>query len=107
MKTHYRISGMHCRSCELLVAKHLRRIPGVTDVRVDHRNGDATVVHDGPTPKQDLIAAAVHAAGYALGDSRKRPFISHDPADWHELLFAVVIVAILALLGKAFGILDL
>jgi len=106
MKSNYRISGMHCRSCELLVAKHLRRVTGVTDVRVDHAAGEARVTHDAPLP-HDAVAAAVHDAGYTLGNPRRLPWLSRNPLDWQELLVAGCIVFVLFLLAKVSGLSSL
>ncbi|MFA5273601.1 MAG: sulfite exporter TauE/SafE family protein [Candidatus Peribacter sp.] len=40
---HLRIAGMHCASCELLLERKLKSLPGVRSVRVNHRKGTATL----------------------------------------------------------------
>ncbi len=107
MKTHYQIAGMHCKSCEILVAQHLRKIPGVDGVRVNYSTGIATIEHRGLVPDRAVIAAAIRNAGYTLGTKGSRPFFSRDSSEWFEVLFAACIVFVLFLFSKLFGVFDL
>ncbi|MEK7638321.1 MAG: sulfite exporter TauE/SafE family protein [Patescibacteria group bacterium] len=107
MKTHYQIAGMHCKSCEILVAQHLRKIPGVDGVRVNHSTGVATIEHQGRAPDRSRISTAVRDAGYTLGTAGRRPFISRDSSEWFEVLFAACIVFVLFIFSKLFGVFDL
>lgn len=107
MKTHYQIAGMHCKSCEILVAQNLRKIPGVDGARANYSTGVATIEHQGPAPERSRIAAAIRDAGYTLGTRGPRPYISHDPSEWFEVLFAACIVFILFIFSKLFGVFDL
>jgi sulfite exporter TauE/SafE/copper chaperone CopZ len=107
MKTHYQIAGMHCKSCEILIAQNLRTIPGVDGVRANYSTGVATIEHQGPAPERSRVAAAIRDAGYTLGTRGPRPFVSHDSSEWFEVLFAGCIVFILFIAAKLFGVFDL
>lgn len=106
MKTHYHIAGMHCKSCEILVTQHLRTVPGVDSVRVNHSTGVATIEHQGPAPEQSRIAKAIRDAGYSLGTRGARPFISRDSSEWLEVVVAGCIVFILFIASKLLGVFD-
>jgi sulfite exporter TauE/SafE/copper chaperone CopZ len=64
-----RISGMTCGSCELLLERKIKAVPGVVDVHVDHRKGLAVITaHPDALPSSDEIEAVVRKAGYGIGD---------------------------------------
>lgn len=105
MKKKYSIAGMHCRSCELLVEQHVSSIPGVHAVQVDQARGTATVTFaHGAGINDRAVADAVRSAGYRLGTSAPRTWLSHDPADWQDALASVAILLVLFMLWRVFGI---
>jgi copper chaperone CopZ len=61
----YNIIGMTCDHCANAVTDELRKLPGVSDVRVDLARGTATVGSSAPISRSD-VAAAVDEAGYEL-----------------------------------------
>ena len=65
----YAVEGMTCAHCAGAVSREVRRIEGVSDVRVDVAAGTLTV---GATPpvSDDAIAAAVDEAGYTVVTAR-------------------------------------
>jgi len=61
------IEGMHCRSCEVLVAQNFGDIPGVKKVKVSSSTGKAVIFHEeGQEPDLHQLQAAVKAAGYRV-----------------------------------------
>lgn len=66
-----RIAGMHCASCEILLERKIKAIPGILEVDVDHRTGRARIVADASKlPSQKQIEKVIRGAGYAIaGDS--------------------------------------
>ena len=65
----YAVEGMTCAHCAGAVSREVRRIEGVSDVRVDVAAGTLTV--GGTTPvSDDAIAAAVDEAGYTVVTAR-------------------------------------
>jgi copper chaperone len=61
----YTVTGMTCSHCVNSVGSEIKRIPGITDVRVDLSNGAVTVTSEQPVDDA-AVAAAVDEAGYAL-----------------------------------------
>ncbi|MEV6524504.1 cation transporter [Longispora sp. NPDC051575] len=59
----FRVQGMHCASCGMLIDEALEDIPGVTCSTTSVKAGRTTVIADsrvGPTE----LAATIVAAGY-------------------------------------------
>lgn len=105
-KENYPISGMHCRSCELLVEDHISEVAGVKKVNVNYKKGVAEVYYENK-PQNTEIEKAIRNAGYSLGVNKKRPFISSNPMVYLELTFAAGALFILYAWLKVFGVLDL
>lgn len=61
------ITGMHCRSCELLNEGNIRKLPGVTGAKFYHRRGQADIYYDGEAPSRSEISHAL-ADGYGVGE---------------------------------------
>jgi copper chaperone CopZ len=62
METTYPVIGMTCAHCVNSVGEELRRLPGVTDVRVDLAAGTATVSSE-QALADEAVRAAVEDAG--------------------------------------------
>lgn len=65
------LSGMHCSSCASLIEKSLKKVEGVKEAHVNFAAEKASVVTDGNT-NSDALIAAVKKTGYAasLADNR-------------------------------------
>jgi sulfite exporter TauE/SafE/copper chaperone CopZ len=94
------IRGMHCASCEILIGDNLKQVPGVCDVKVNHRTGEAVIQFDANEPSEGRIRQAVKDAGYDLGKNGKLPWISSDEKDYMDLARAAVIVFFLYLFAR-------
>lgn len=63
----FRILGMHCGSCEIVLERRLRIIPGIKSISVNYKTGVAHIVADGNSPpSEEEIEAAVKSAGYTI-----------------------------------------
>lgn len=100
------ISGMHCRSCEILIEEELKKIKGVTDVSVSHKDGVADISFRDKLNSYD-VKNAVECAGYCIGENTKLPYFSKNKRDYIELGFAFFIATVLFLIAKKFGLFDL
>ena len=77
------VRGMTCGSCVARITRALRRVQGVTSVRVDLVQETATVRREPASVSDAALAAAVEAAGYlavveeaiALPSVPRRPFL--------------------------------
>ncbi len=91
------IGGMTCSSCELVLERKIKKIPGVEKVHVNCKTGVAGVKVD-PSNKPTLsdIQIAVEEAGYTLGGTQQ---VLAPDQKWIEIgTFLLVIFAIYKLL---------
>jgi copper chaperone CopZ len=64
-KTQLGVSGMHCESCARAVSTALGELSGVQSVKVDLKNGLATVKHSEPLD-EELVSVTLENAGFSL-----------------------------------------
>ena len=62
--TRLKTSGMHCRSCSMLVDMTLGDLPGVEESRTDLASGMTEVRYDPQVVSLDDLIAAIRSAGY-------------------------------------------
>ena len=87
------VLGMHCTSCEATIEAAVRALPGVASVEADHLSGIVKVRYDATKCSSDDIKRAIVGAGYDV-----------KPARFSQLLGILVVVGIVALLGRNGGI---
>ena len=64
-----RISGMTCGSCELLLERKLKSVPGVLKVDVNYRKGAAMITaNKDALPSSEEVEDVIRKAGYGIGD---------------------------------------
>ena len=61
---HLKTSGMHCRSCSMLVDMTVDDLDGVTEVTTDHASGSTIVTFDDSRVGLDAILGAIRSVGY-------------------------------------------
>lgn len=79
------ISGMHCRSCEMLVEESLSQISKIKKIQVNCKKGVAEIFYEDQKPSLVEIEKAIKDAGYAIGTAEKKPFLSKNPQDYKDL----------------------
>lgn len=57
-------SGMHCRSCSMLVDMTVGDLEGVESVETDYVSGDTKVKFDSDQVSIDAIIESIRSAGY-------------------------------------------
>jgi len=62
--SHIKTSGMHCRSCSMLVDMTVEELDGVTEVHADHASGDTVVTYDDALVTLEDVLTAIRGAGY-------------------------------------------
>lgn len=102
-----KISGMHCRSCELLVEEKLSEISKIKKIEVNHKRGEAVIFYDSQRPSSVEIKRAVCEAGYSLGIDGKKPFLSRNPEDYKDLGIAAIFLVIAYFVLRSLGITDI
>lgn len=100
------ISGMHCRSCELLLEDELSSVAGVRKVAVSHKLGVAVVGYKGRLD-QDRVQQIVEDAGYSLGKQGQLPLISTSKDEYNQLSMVAVALVAFYFIGQWLGIFDL
>ncbi|MFH1444476.1 MAG: sulfite exporter TauE/SafE family protein [Candidatus Peregrinibacteria bacterium] len=112
------INGMTCHSCELLLERKIKSVPGVTHVNVQHRKGVAKITASADTlPSFEQLESVIREAGYKVISEqenltiRQDHSIQHEPEPsqqkWFEIGGALIIIfAIYKLLG-AFDLISL
>ncbi|MDR2253212.1 MAG: sulfite exporter TauE/SafE family protein [Bifidobacteriaceae bacterium] len=85
------ISGMTCKACEARVAKTIRRLDGVHEVKVSLAKGVATVSSSKPV-SPETIDAALRPAGYRVA-SGALPILSADKTVWRDALIGAAAMA--------------
>jgi len=63
-QTTLKTTGMHCRSCSMLVDMTVGELEGVESVETDYVSGDTLVTYDPDVVTLDDIVAAIRSAGY-------------------------------------------
>lgn len=67
MEKTFQTTGMHCRSCTMLIDLMVKDVAGVQDVAADHVTGEIVVTvaseHEGQTEE---ILAAIERAGFEV-----------------------------------------
>jgi copper ion binding protein len=64
MTKHLTTTGMHCRSCSMLVDMTVGELEGVSEVRTELDTGDTVVTFDDAAISIDDIIEAIRGAGY-------------------------------------------
>lgn len=105
IKTTFKIQGMHCRSCEILIKENIEKINAVEKVNVSHKSKEA-LVYSKVEINPKLVEDAITEAGYSVGESNK-PFLSQNLQDYKDLLFSVAILIILFFIARSLGIFNL
>ena len=101
---------MTCASCELLLERKLKTVPGIKSVNINHRTGIARITADAnKLPSEERIASVVHKAGYSLVDENAPTISSVDPdkRKWMEIGGSLLIIFALYKFLQAFDLVSL
>lgn len=101
------IRGMHCASCEILISKKLKKLPGVTHVSVSFKKARAEVQYQGTRPHNSDIMQAVRNAGYDVGYNKKLPWLTRNPIEYKELFQAILILSAIFFIAKGLNLFNL
>jgi len=101
----FKISGMHCRSCEILIEDKLREIKGIKDVRISYKTKSAEVYSKFNVP-DEIIKKSIIDAGYEIGLDNKDWF-NKNWSVYSSLLWNVVLLYIFYIFAKQFGLFNI
>ncbi len=97
------VMGMTCRACEVRIARHVGRLPGVSRVTASAAHGRVVVESSAPVSPA-WIEKAINKAGYEIGGT---PWLERDPKIWMTAAGGVLLVAAIAVIAQATGVADL
>lgn len=101
---------MTCASCELLLERKLKAVPGVKDVDISYKTGVARITaKSDQLPSADRITAAIEKAGYIVIDENAPSVstLSPDKRKWMEIGVALLIIFAGYKLLQAFDLVSL
>lgn len=67
----YKVKGMHCASCVVLIQNKIAKVPGVVSASVGLTNEKAKVVFSGSPVPVESLNNAISPFGYTLEDTKK------------------------------------
>jgi len=70
----YKVQGMHCASCEILIEKKLLDLPNIKSVNASTSNGEVVVGYEGDRPNPNKLSGLFKQENYSFSD-----FDSPDP----------------------------
>lgn len=104
------IGGMTCASCELLLERKLKAVPGIKNVEVDHKSGTARITAEADQlPSAERITSVIEKAGYSVidDDAPSVSSISPDKRKWLEIGVSLLVIFALYKILQAFDIVSL
>lgn len=60
------VTGMHCKSCELLLERSIRDVNNVDKVNADEHKGTVEISYDSEKPDEKAIEDIIKENGYSI-----------------------------------------
>lgn len=105
-----RITGMTCGSCELLLERKLKTVPGIQSVHVNHKTGIAKFSVDPQNlPSEDAIISAIREAGYSVAEEGAPTVasVASFQRKWMEIGASLLIMYALYTIVKSYDLVSL
>lgn len=108
-KVKFKIHGMHCASCEVLIERKFKKIPGIEKVHVSHANGKAELYCSVEPPVSDLNEA-IRTDGYNVSlwsDQSSTALPSHErntKKDYFQIGVIFLVITAIYLILKQFNL---
>ena len=64
-KTTYKVQGMHCGSCELLIEEKLIALPGVKQAKASTPKGEVELIGESNLPSEKQVNDILKEMGYS------------------------------------------
>ena len=107
----FKVQGMTCQSCEVLIEDMVKELDGVTKVSLNFRTGRMKVVTDGRAVTAKQIHHMVSDHGYHVYDEQTQVTPAHsqerEPVDIGELIIIALIIGIVFIFLRGAGIINL
>lgn len=66
MKHEFRIKGIHCKSCEMLIKDALGEFPGIKEINLSYKTGILKVSFDESQLSKEKIIETIKKEGYEV-----------------------------------------
>lgn len=92
----YRVTGMHCASCELIIEEKLKQLPGVSLAKIDRENNELTIESKEKINREKLNKM-FKENGYGFEDLKSTPTppLRKGGLNWMLLPIGIILVFIL------------
>lgn len=64
MKYEFKVKGMHCKSCEILIKDALEELSGIKEITISHKTGILKVSFDESQLSKEKIIDIIKKEGY-------------------------------------------
>lgn len=98
-----KVSGLHCKACEMLSEDKLTSLPGVKSAKVSHLKHEAEINFGQTKPDAKAVDLALQSIGYAVGEEARDENDKDKHDKWKELGLAALIAASLFGILQIFG----
>lgn len=95
----YRVKGMHCNSCEILIERKIIKFPGVKDVNAYTNKGVVEIEYETQCPNLAALNAAVKEHGYSIQEMNSYMAKAEDDDAAKPSTMKVWILSILVIIG--------
>ena len=68
----YKVEGMHCASCEILIEKKLLDLPNIKSVDASTSKGEVVVEFEGEKPSAENLSGIFKQDNYSFSDSKEK-----------------------------------
>ena len=92
------IKGMHCKSCEMLLEKEMRKIKGIEIGHISHKKGEIEIEHPDSMPLPiKSIRNAVNQLGYHVVSTEEEKKVKLHKNTWEDYL-GIAAIALLVII---------
>lgn len=101
------VSGMHCRSCELILEKSISKVDHVNSINASEKKWIVEITYKDVQPNREKIESIITEYGYQIGEKKELPWISNSMNDYMRIgiawWFIFIIYFFLKHAGFSFG----
>ncbi|MCL5795195.1 MAG: sulfite exporter TauE/SafE family protein [Patescibacteria group bacterium] len=97
------VSGMHCKSCEVLIESELEKIIDINNQTPNHNKSEVIIFSDVKTLDLDKIRKILEKNNYRIGQS-SLPWVQTSGSYFKDFFIALSIFIVLYFLARLFGL---
>jgi len=94
---HYKLKGATCRSCELLIERELKEVPGVEKVQAKANKGEVRIETSSPSPTLAELNQALADTHYRLSEEKETEEKSNLT---QSLILSLIIISTLWIISR-------